>query len=42
MPKRIAQLEEYVFLLMAIISGVTELVGGAFYHDLSNNIASVA
>jgi hypothetical protein len=40
--KRMAQLKKWMFLLVAIVSGVTELVGDGFSHDLSNNMASVA
>jgi hypothetical protein len=40
--KRMAQLKKWVFLLVAIVSGVTELVEDGFSHDLSNNMASVA
>jgi hypothetical protein len=33
------QLKKWMFLLVDIVSGVTELVGDGFSHDLSHNMA---
>ena len=40
--KVVARLQKWVFLMITMVSGVTELVGGVFSQDLSNGMASVA